>query len=373
MGRVLMIASVDRHLAAFHVPYIELLASMGHTVDVACRVTGAGLGIPGVSKWFDVPIERQPFKRNNIQAYYQIKDIVKHGDYDLLHCHTPVASVLSRIAASPMRKNGLQVMYTAHGFHFFRGAPWINWILYYPVERILAKKTDVLVTINHEDYTRALSFGAGRVLYIPGLGVNVSEYAEHNTDRALIRKGFGVPRDAILVLSVGELNENKNHQIVIRAIAGLSDKNVHYAIAGQGPLLGKLEKLAFTHKVQGNVHFLGFRNDVKDLYQAADIFCFPSRREGLGLAAIEAMSASLPLVASSVHGINDYLFNGINGFSVKPNDRDGFMRSLVQLASDETLRRSMGVQGNTIARKFDLSVVLGKMRQIYLELLTNST
>ena len=365
MGKILMVATVDRHIAAFHRPYIELLTNMGHTVDVASRITGDVPPISGVRNQFDLAVERQPFRISNVRAYHQLKEIINKGNYDLLHCHTPVASVLSRLAATGARKHGLKVMYTAHGFHFFKGAPLLNWILYYPIERIMAKKTDILVTINHEDYDRARTFKTESVVYIPGIGVQTCEYIEHITDKKSVRKAMNIPDNSILLFSVGEVNHNKNHEIIIRAVSRLRNSSVHYAVAGSGPLIDNLRQLSANLGISNNIHFLGFRGDVKDLYKASDIFCFPSRREGLGLAAIEAMASGLPLLASGIHGIRDYLVDGVDGYAVKPTDLDDITSKLKRLITDEALRLSMGKEGQLISQHYDLSIVLEIMGRIY--------
>ena len=369
MGKVLMVATVDFHLKAVHLPYIDKLVEMGHTVDAACRTTGYVPPLPGVTKQWDIRFEREPLRPDNLVAYRQLKRIIDSEHYDLLHCHTPMGGVLSRLAARSARKRGMKVMYTAHGFHFYKGAPLLNWLMYYPAERLLASQTDALVTINQEDYQRAKRFKAGRVYHVDGMGVDVQKFAAHQGNREDTRQNMGVPLDACLLLSVGELNRNKNHQIIIRALAQLKDPSVHFAIAGRGPLLDEYVRLADGLGVGKNVHFLGYRDDTAELYKAADIFCFPSQREGLPLSVIEAAASGLPVVASAIRGNRDIVSDGVSGLLVNQNDLTDVTRGLGTVIRDQALREQMGQMGQAMACRFELTRSVLTMEKSYRELL----
>ena len=365
MGKVLMVATVDDHLNAFHLPYIARLSQIGHTVDAACRVMGQVPPLPNVRRQWDIGFQRQPFHHKNIVAYHQLEQIIDTEQYDLLHCHTPVGSAVSRLAARSARKRGMKVMYTAHGFHFYKGAPLLNWLMYYPAERLLARQTDALITINQEDYERAKHFKAGRVYHVDGMGVDVQKFASHQGNREGTRQNMGVPLDACLLLSVGELNRNKNHQIIIRALAQLKDPSVHLAIAGRGPLLDEYVQLADELGVVKNVHFLGYRDDTPELYKAADIFCFPSQREGLPISVIEAAASGLPVVGSAIRGVKDIVTDGVNGILVNQNDLADVARGLGTVIRDQALREQMGQVGQAAASRFDLGMSVSEMERIY--------
>ncbi|MDY3929823.1 MAG: glycosyltransferase, partial [Clostridia bacterium] len=255
----------------------------------------------------NVHFAREPINKKNISAYKELKHIIDTEHFDLIHCHTPAASVITRIAARKSRKKDTVVMYSCHGFHFHNSSPKKNWIIYYPVERFLSRFCDYIITINKEDYKRALTFHAKNVRYIPSVGVDIKQIKNIEINKEEKKESIGVPRDAVLLLSVGELIERKNHEIIIRALAKIKNPNIYYAIAGKGPLEEYLKNLATALGVSKQVILLGFRTDVYELYHAADISAFPSKIEGLGLAGVEAMAAGVPLVSSNVHGILDYV------------------------------------------------------------------
>ena len=292
MKKVLFVATVVKtHIMEFHVPYLKMFKEMGWETAVAARndyENPTDCKIPFCDHYYNIPFERDPLKTGNVRAYKDLKKIIDSGHYDIIHCHTPVGAALTRLAAIGARKHGTKVFYTAHGFHFYNGAPLVNWLIYFPVEWLCSFWTDTLITINKEDYERAKRcLHAKRVEYVPGVGIDVKRFAETKIDRAAKRRELGVPEDAVMLLSVGELNENKNHSVVIHALSKLNNSSIHYAIAGRGPLNMYLKTLSDKLGVEKQVHFLGYRNDVPELYKAADICMFPSIREGQGIAAIE--------------------------------------------------------------------------------------
>ena len=368
--KILYVTTVSSTMNAFFKAHIEMLVKGGHSVDLACN--DAGWPIDGFYKvlgcrYHHIDFSRSPLSTDNMKAYGQLKNVIENGGYDIVHCHTPNASVITRLVCKSFRKKtGLKVFYTAHGFHFYKGAPKLNWMAYYPVEKFCSRFTDKLITINREDYELAKNkFKAKEVNYVPGVGIDLSKFENIQIDKAEKRKEIGVPDGAFLLLSVGELNENKNHQIIIRALAKLCDPNVHYAIAGVGDKKEYLLALAKELGVSEQVHLLGYRKDVPELNRAADIFCFPSLREGLGLAAIEAMACGLPLITSNVHGINDYSIDGVTGYKCDPMDADAFVRGMKKLQKDVDLSQSMGCYNKALSDRYDIAKVNPLMRKIY--------
>ena len=247
--------------------------------------------------------------------------------------------MLTRLAAREARKKGTKVIYTAHGFHFFKGAPLINWILFYPVEKFCARFTDVLITINQEDYKRAQKFKAGKVEYIPGVGIDTKKFSEVVVDKSAKRKELGVPVDAFLVLSVGELNKNKNHDTVIKAIAKLNNPNVYYVICGQGTLENYLKDLINELGLEKQVKLLGYRRDIAEISKTSDIFVFPSFREGLSVALMEAMALGLPVVCSKIRGNVDLIEDGKGGYLVEPDDVEGFINAIRRIINENRLKQ----------------------------------
>ncbi|MTL19379.1 glycosyltransferase, partial [Turicibacter sanguinis] len=227
--KVLFVATVvKKHINVFHLPYLKWFQEQGFETHVAARddFNGEVCYIPHCDKHFNIPFERSPLNKNNISSYRQLTKIINKNQYEIIHCHTPIAAMLTRFAAIKARKKGTRVIYTAHGFHFFKGAPIINWLIYFPVEFICSFFTDILITINQEDYRLAKKvMKAKQVQYIAGVGVDIKKFKNTNVDRDKKRKEIGVPEDAIMLLSVGELNKNKNHEVIIEALKNINNLN----------------------------------------------------------------------------------------------------------------------------------------------------
>lgn len=332
------------------VEYIEKLKSMGIVLH-------------------NIKFARSPIKLDNFSAYKSLKKIISSYDFDLIHCHTPTASMLTRIASRRTRKIGTTVMYTSHGFHFHKASPKLNWIIYYPIEKWLSKYTDIIVTINQEDYGRLEKFHMITRKYIPGVGVDINKIKSLIVDKNEKKKSIGVPSNGILILSAGELIERKNHQVIIKALGKLKRKDIFYAICGKGPLKNDLIKLARKNNIHDQFILLGFRKDIYELFYAADISALPSRIEGLGLVGIESLSAGIPLIASNVQGIMDYIIDGKNGYCVSPNDVDAFAKKIEILASSNEFRESMKQECIKSVEPYELENALSEMQKIYKEIL----
>ena len=317
----------------------------------------------------NIHFARSPFNSQNIDCYKQLKAIIDENHFDLIHVHTPTVSILTRLAARKARKEGTTVMYTCHGFHFHNAAPKKNWMMFYPMERLMSRFCDYIVTINKEDFNRAKNFHAPNVRYIPGVGVNINRIHDCKIDKRAYKRDIGVPEDCVLILSIGEMIERKNHEVIVRALAKVQNPNVYYAICGKGPLREHLEQLANELGVGDRVKFLGFRKDIPELCNTADISAFPSRIEGLGLAGIEAMAAGVPLVSSNVHGILDYVIDGKTGYALNPEDVDGFAKAISKLADDENLRNDMAANCWDAVAPFEIDNALRVMWGIYDEIL----
>ena len=320
----------------FFKSFIRSLLDEGHTVDIATNEEKYKV-VDCFREWgcnvFHVSWKRTPLSLGNVRAIFDIRKLVTSKEYDIVHCHTPIASVCTRLACKDLRRNGVKVIYTAHGFHFYRGAPLQNWALFYPIEKICARYTDIIITINNEDYVLAKRrMKAKRVEYVPGVGIDTEMFRNATVDRGQKRKEIGVPENVFLVLSVGELNKNKNHQSVIRAVASLSNLNIHYAIAGEGDQRAALEKLAADTKVFDRIHLLGYRNDVAELYKAADIFALPSIREGLNVSVMEAMASGLPSIISRIRGNVD-LIDDSTGYLVETSNVEDIINGILDILS----------------------------------------
>jgi len=374
MKKVLFVATVVKlHIMVFHLPYLEWFKKNGYEVHVVARNDYENKDeckIPFCDKFYDLPFGRLPFNKNNVHVQRELKKIIDGNKYELVHCHTPMGGAIGRLAAREARKNGTKVFYTAHGFHFFKGAPIKNWLFYYPIEKWLSKYTDVLITINNEDYQKAKkSFKAERVEYIPGVGLNTKKFASVKIDKLAKRKELSLPEDAFVVFSVGELNKNKNHEIIIKALAELNNSKIHYIICGQGPLENYLKNLIKEMGLEKQIHLLGFRRDIAEICKASDMFAFPSLREGLSVALMEAMGAGLPIVCSNTRGNTDLIEDGKGGYLVEPDDVEGFAYNINRIANSTLLlREKMSIENHSTIKQFDINNVLLKMINIYNEI-----
>lgn len=350
----------------FFPEHVKMLLNEGHSVEIA---TNCEQPVPEIYNTLgcnvhDIPFSRSPFSKDNLKAYKMLKQLVETEHYDIVHTHTPNASMIARLACRKVRKQGTRVFYTAHGFHFFKGAPLKNWLMYYPIERYCARFTDVLITINKEDFALAQKkMPAKKVCYVPGVGIDLSKIQNIECNSAEIRKSMGVPEDCILLLSIGELNVNKNHQVVLKALAKLDNKNVHYAIAGIGNQKDYLLNLAKELGVESQFHLLGYRTDALKLYRGADVFVFPSFREGLSVSMMEAMASGLPIVCSKIRGNVDLVRNAEVQFI--QNGVDELRQILQTVVDNQFLQEQLSQENRDNIKVFSLENVLVKMKNVY--------
>ena len=382
MKKVLIVASVVSFIEWFNKENIDFLNNtLACEVHIACNFAYMNdTDVERTTKYVNkleergivlhnIAFARSPINSDNINAYKKLKAIINSEDFNLIHCHTPAASMMTRLASKKARKKGSIVMYTCHGFHFHNSSSKKNWMVYYPVEKFLSRYCDYIVTINMEDFNRAKAFHCKNVRYIPGVGVDINKIKKLAIDKVAKKESIGVPADKTLIISAGELIERKNHEVIIRALAKVKNPDIYYAIAGKGPLKEYLLNLANELGLADRVILLGFRTDVFELYHAADISAFPSKIEGLGLAGIEAMSAGLPLVSSNVHGILDYVIDGKTGYAISPEDVDGYAEAIKELVNNPTLRESMRENCIKAVTPFEISNALQVMWDIYKEIL----
>ena len=372
MKKVLFVATVVKtHIMEFHIPYLKMFKEMDWETAVAARndyENPADCVIPYCDTYYNIPFARNPLKPGNLKAYTDLKKVIDEGGYDIIHCHTPVGAMLTRLAAKQARKNGTKVFYTAHGFHFYKGAPVINWLLYYPVEKWLSRYTDVLITINKEDYERAKTFKAGRVCYVPGVGIDLKKFNVGYVDKEQKRKEIGVASDDFVLLSVGELIPRKNHEVVIQAMSVLKQngglEHIEYVICGQGAYEVDLKKLAEELSVADHIQFLGYRNDISEICNCADLFVFMSHQEGLPVALMEAMACGLPAVCSNIRGNTDLIDDGVTGL-ISNNTPEELAGAINRMRNDTNLRDRLASAALQKIKQFDLSSVEDEMTKIY--------
>ena len=374
--KVLFVATVVKtHMMQFHIPYLKMFREMGWETAVASRndyENPEDCKIPYCDTYYDIPFERLPWKPRNIQSYKMLKKIIDEGNYDIIHCHTPVGAMIARLAALSARKKGTKVIYTAHGFHFFKGAPLLNWLLFYPAEWLLAPVTDVLITINQEDYARAVKqLHAKRIEYVPGVGINTEKFRDLVIDRAEKRRSLGYGEEDFLALTVAEMTPNKNHITILKAMALLKDReefrHIHYLICGRGEMWGSLEESAKELWIADHVNFLGYRTDAPELYKASDLFLFVTFREGLSVALMEAMSSGMPIVCAKIRGNTDLIDDGVSGL-FSENHPEAVAEHILAMYRDPQRRQLLGKAAAEKALLFDDKNVLNQVKEIYLSL-----
>lgn len=369
--KVLLTASVLSHICQFHKPLISLLKSGGHIVHIAARDNLAeknGLSLENVDRVYDLPFNRSPLSFSNVMAYRQLREIIDQEHYDIVHCNTPVVGVLTRLAARNQRTKGTKVLYTAHGFHFYQGASWKNWLLYYPIEKYMCRYTDTLVTITEEDTTLAKRCFDVNVFHMHGVGASSARfYPVPSEEQKAIRHRLGIPAEASVLLCTGELLPNKNQATLLRATALLRDKvpDLHVYLAGNGSELKRLASLVEQLGISQMVTMLGYRTDVDQYVKAADIIVSCSFREGLPLNIMEAMLCAKPVVVSNNRGHRELVLHGETGFLVPPAEPQAYADALEEMLTSPTLMSSMQRRAQERGQMFSDQAIVRELQTLY--------
>lgn len=381
MKRVLMLASVASMIDQFNMPNIVLLQKLGYQVDVACNfIEGNTCSDARVAelkqKLQDMHVHcyQIDFARNikhmgqNMKALWQVEALMKQNTYEFCHCHSPIGGVVARIAGHRTRT---KVIYTAHGFHFYQGAPVMNWLVYYPVEKMLSRWTDVLITINHEDYKLAKKkFKMKKLTYVPGIGIDTQRECLSQKEKEEKRKELGIPQDAFLITNAAEFTPNKNQKTVIEAIEQLHNPNIYFVMCGIGEKKAELEQYVKEHGLEEHIRFVGFRNDLHEILQTSDCFVLSSFREGLSVALMEAMAEGLPVVCGRIRGNVDLIKDGKGGILVSPENKEDYeaaFRKLYEMKHKELAAfQRMGHINAENVKSFGRSAVERLMENVYL-------
>lgn len=374
--RVLMMASVASMIDLFNSENIRILIDLGCRIDVAANFQeGSITSKERVADYYkelisqgieviDIPIPRSIARLKQIfKSYKVVKKLADTRRYKFVHCHSPIGGVITRLAFIKARKAGTKVIYTGHGLHFFKGASLKNWLLFYPIERICAFLTDVIIAINQEDYMREKTWGCCEVRYVPGIGVDTKAFQKGISNRCERRKEFGLLDDDFVFMSTGQISIRKNHEVVIRALAQVNNEKVKYLIVGFGELEKKLKQLTDDLGLTERVIFAGYRGDVRDLLHIVDAFIFPSLQEGLPVALMEAMSVGLPVVCSKIRGNVDLIKDGEGGYLYDSKDINGFAEGITKISEGNCI--GMGLINRETMKKFDKAEVNSCMIDIY--------
>lgn len=372
--KVLFCATKDYHFEAFHLPYFKWFKEQGYEVHTAAN---GDLKLPFVDQKHIISIQRSPFKKENIKAYKELEYIIETNNFQIVHCHTPMGGVLSRLAGRKARKNGTKVIYTAHGFHFCKGAPLLNWLLYYPIEKLLAKITDCLITINEEDFQLAKKrkFKAQEITHVHGVGVDTERYHSVSSfNKSVLRSEKGYSDGDFLMFYAAEFNKNKNQQLLLRSFSLIKNKipTARLLLAGEGPLLEDCKTLATALGIRNKVDFLGFRKDIDVLLKMSDLAVASSLREGLPVNIMEAMACGLPVIANDNRGHRELVTNNQNGWLIRKNDEKGFSEKIIKVAGNDEILKKFGVcSQKMIERTYSNKKILEVKSEIYKSYMEN--
>ena len=336
MKRALIISNSSGLVTDFLDNDMNILKERGYKIDCACNLKYPGKDTDNFIKKHDINVLQVDFPIRNldikmiVKSFFELKKILKENEYDIVHCHSTIAAAIGRECAKKYRRKGTKVLYTSHGFPFYEGNYGKKAKMFFQIEKYYSKYTDAILTICNEDYNNALNMKCKNVYLMHGVGINVDNFINTSINRDEYRKKLGFSEKDKVILSVGELNTNKNHQVVIRAISELDDPNIVYAICGREVTeTGKMKELNdLAESLDVRVKFLGFRKDIPEICHSADIGALPSLKEGLGLSGIEMLASGIPVVGSNRQGIKDYIKNGVTGYLAEPDSVESFAKAI---------------------------------------------
>ena len=367
MKKVLFLATVTGHINSFHIPYLKLFKEKGYEVHVASKGEEE---IKYCDKHFNIPFERFPLNPKNLKSYKELKKIINDNQYSIIHCHTPVGGVITRLAARKARKQyNTKVIYTAHGFHFYKGAPLLNWIIYYPIEKICSKWTDCLITITNEDFELAKRKfkKCKKIEHVCGVGLNTDRFDIEITEEDLeeLRKEIGIEKDNIVLTYVAELNKNKNQMLLIKTMEQLIKESDKYRLilVGDGNKKQEYEQYIIEHNLQEYIKILGRREDVPQILKLTNIYVASSLREGLPVNIMEAMYMGLPVIATDNRGHRELVENEINGFIVK-NQKE-LKESIEEILRAKQKYKVLSQENRKRSKEYVLDKIQQQMKQIY--------
>lgn len=377
MKKALIVTALSGFIRSFLTNDIKTLQSMGY--EIHCAANKNHNGADGMGAYFKENniifhqvsfLSNKPLSKETLSSYIELKKIIDKENYDLVHVHTPITGVLTRLICRKKRKHGMKVIYTTHGLYFHKYSSKKSWIIFRTIENWMSKYSDAIITINREDYGNVLNMKCKDVFYIPGVGVDLDRFKTVKVDREYYRTLLNIKPTDFLILAVGELSERKNHKIIIEALSICKLPNAVFMICGNAMTEGNtkeyLEVLAKKYNV--DLRLMGLRKDIPEICKCADIGVMPSLREGLGLSGIEMIASGLPLIASSIHGIVDYVKDDVNGYLVDPVSSENIVHAINKLYGLD-IRKRIACNCPESVNDFDISHSIKCMKKIYEKIL----
>ena len=366
MTKVLFISN-HAGFSKFNTPYIKYLRDKNIVVHNA----SPGVEIDSADIQFDIPITRSPISVNNFRAFLMLFSICKNNRYDLIHCHTPTGGLLGRLIKIFFPKT--RILYTAHGFHFFKNSSFLSWLIFFPVEYLLSYLTDCIVTINEEDYNLSIKYlKASENFKINGVGIDLHRFIYSAPSRLMLRESLGIHNNDFVFIYVAQLIKRKNHEFIIDAYSNaLLDSRVKFLFVGDGPLRSKLEKSVADLGLSDKIIFSGYVSNVEQYYSAADALVSVSNQEGFGINLVEGLACGLPFIASNVRGHRDIHLLVNNNLLYELGNSSDFLNSLFKIMDFKMLDSSPISQSicSNNSRQFCQSLSVSEMAKVYNNLL----
>lgn len=372
MKSILIVTSSDYFVRVFLLPYIKELVDKGWLVHVASAYDGED--IPYVHRHIDIPVKRTPFSLKNWEAIKILSHEIEATRYDIVHCHTPVGAFIGRLAARNARRlYGTKVIYTAHGFHFYDGAPLLSWLLYYPAERVLSKYTDAIITINREDAERVERHFSNipKRYFLLGVGYDEGRIKPNKAHIDALRKELNITSDDFVLIYIANLIAGKNHDFLLSCMQRLVKEipSCKLLLCGDGDMRQHIADRVEMLHLQQHVIFAGFHWSIGDYMNLANVAVSASKREGLPLSLIEEMYSGLPIVATRIRGIKDLIDDGVNGLLYDVDDKDGFCKHIISLYKNKQMRQSLREREIDDIEKYSAQQIVPQMMAIYNEML----
>lgn len=368
MKKILYVTNITRNINSFFIPHINYLQENGFIVDCACKISGEHCieknKFKRVPKFFDIPFTRTPIHYKNIVALFKLIKLQKKERYDIIHVHSPIAGIYTRLLK--IFYSDIKMVYTAHGFHFYKGSSKISWIIFGNIEKLFSKLTDTLITINNEDFEVAKTFKCNDVRKINGVGVDFSEFKTMDKETKIkLRESVGVEIDDFVLIMVGEHNKNKNQIQLIKAIEDIEKINpkIKAILIGDGELLEENKRYISDNNIK-NVKVLGFRKDVNEMINISDVLISMSYREGLPKNVIEAMACSKPLILTDIRGNRDLVMNNKNGFIVNVGDIEHTKKAIIKLYNIENIDY-LGNKSLEYSKIYDVNLIVQEISKCY--------
>lgn len=368
MKKILIVTSSLQFVRTFLIPHIDHWVRNGWIVDVASH--DDGVSIPHVNRLIDIPVKRTPIHASNIVAIKRLAQHLASERYDIINCHTPIGAMIARCASHKARSSGTKLVYMAHGFHFYKGAPLLNWLVYYTAEKCMARYTDALITINNEDCHNARNLlpEIPHQYYLHGIGYDTKHIRSCNDDEVQsLRQQYSLHEDDFVLLYIARYVSHKNHRFLIKAFADIKQHipNAKLLLLGEGECMHACRCLAHKLGVDKSVIFAGYQDDISKYLHLAHVGVSVSKMEGLPIGVLEEMLVGLPVVASNIRGHRDLVSNGENGLLFECKDSADFIAKIEYLYNNRDERYRLGMSAQANIAQYSAETIISQMMDIF--------